>query len=221
MTERTPAQLIEERCWTRIGVNGDGSCPELPRVGHCRNCEVYASAGSTLFDRPAPPDYVDLWTSVLAEDRAPAAAAYASFLVFRVGHAWLALRATSLREVMPASVVRSVPHRPRDILLGLANVRGELYPCISLHSLFSEEASASMPRTARFLVARHGSHDWVFPVDQVDGMHDVADSAIEPLPATLEHVSVTYAQQLFHAGDRAVAIVDEELLFSSLLRSVA
>ena len=32
-------------CWNRIGVRGDGSCPELKQYVHCRNCPVY-SAGA-------------------------------------------------------------------------------------------------------------------------------------------------------------------------------
>ncbi len=55
-----------------------------------------------------------------------------------------------------------------------------------------------------------------FPVDQVDGMHDVAEQHIEPLPATLTNVGVVYTQGLFRSGDKTVAIIDENLLFGAL-----
>jgi chemotaxis-related protein WspD len=221
MSEGSPLTLVPENCWTRIGVWGDGTCPELPRVSHCRNCNVYAASGRRLLDRPAPPDYIESWTSILAEEKTAAQAITVPYLVFRVGQAWLSFPATSLREITEPGVVRSVPHRPREVLLGLANVRGELYPCVSLHKLFGEETASHPPRTARFLVARWAGGDWVFPVDQIEGMHDVAEQDIEPLPVTLTNVDVVYTQGLFHYGTKTVAIIDENLLFGALLRRIA
>jgi chemotaxis-related protein WspD len=211
----------QQSCWTQIGVWGDGTCTELPRVSHCRNCNVYAVSGRRLLDRPASPDYIESWTSILAEEKTTAQGITVPHLVFRVGQAWLAFPATSLREITEPGVVRSVPHRPREILLGLANVRGELHPCASLHKLFGEETAAHPPRTARFLVARRAGEDWVFPVDQIEGMFDVAEQDIEPLPITLTNVDVVYTQGLFHSGEKTVAIIDEDLLFSALLRRIA
>jgi chemotaxis-related protein WspD len=215
------AAPADQRCWNSLGVWGDGTCSELPRVGHCRNCEVYSAAGRQLLDRPAPDDYIESWTALLAQDRTKEDTTLLPHLVFRVGQAWLAFRATSLREITQPSVVRSVPHRPREILLGLVNVRGELYPCVSLHALFGEETADPHSRAARFLVARQGHLDWVFPVDQVDGMHDVAAEAIERPPATLDRVAVAYTRGLFRSGEKTVAVIDEDLLFGSLTRRIA
>ena len=211
---------MHQRCLIRIGVWGDSTCPELPRVGHCHNCEVYSAAGRQLLVRPAPDGYIESWTGLLAQERATEDTTLISFLVFRVGGTWLAFRATSLQEITQPSVVRSMPHRPREILLGLVNIRGELQPCVSLHALFGEE-SREPPPTARFLVARTAGLDWVFPVDQVDGMHEVAAAGVEKLPATLEHVEVAYSHGLFHVGEKTVAVIDEDLLFSSLTRRIA
>jgi chemotaxis-related protein WspD len=141
--------------------------------------------------------------------------------VFRVGQVWLTLPATSLREITEPGLIRSVPHRPREVLLGLVNVRGELHLCISLHALLGEEVSAHRPRTARFLVARRAGEDWVFPVDQVDGMHEVSEGDIEPVPVTPTNVDVSYTQSLFHSGKKTVAIIDEDLLYGALVRRIA
>jgi chemotaxis-related protein WspD len=211
---------VHENCWAKIGVWGNGTCAELPRVSHCRNCHIYAASGRRLLDRSAPADYIESWTTFLAEEKVVNEAATIPHLVFRVGHAWFAFPATSLREITEQRPVRSVPHRPREVLLGLVNVRGELYPCVSLHKLFGEEVISPLPRTARFLVARR-TEDWVFPVDQVEGMHDVAQSDIDPVPATLTNVAVVYAQGLFRYNDKTIAIIDENLLFGNLLRSIA
>jgi chemotaxis-related protein WspD len=71
------------------------------------------------------------------------------------------------------------------------------------------------------LVARRSGEDWVFPVDQIDGMHDVAEQDIEPLPVTLTNVDVVYTHGLFHFGERTVAIIDEDLLYGALVRRIA
>jgi chemotaxis-related protein WspD len=215
------AATAGERCWIATGVWGNGTCGELPRVWHCRNCEVYTAHGRQLLDRPAPDDYIESWTALLAQDRPAADATLVPHLVFRIGETWLAFRATTLREITTPSVIRSVPHRPREVLLGLVNVRGELHPCVSLHSLFGEETAGLQRRTARFLVARQGHLDWVFPVDQVDGMHEVAADTIEGLPATLERIEVAYTRGLFRSGDKTVAVIDEDLLFGVLARRIA
>ena len=221
MNENTIATLASQKCWTRIGVWGDRSCVELPRVSHCRNCEVYAAGGRRLFDRAVPTDYVESWAALLEQERGTRDQATASHLVFRIGQIWLAFAATRLREITHPRVIRRVPHRPAENLLGLVNVRGELYPCVSLHSLFGEQTAAHPPRTSRVFVASWNSGDWVFPVDEVEGMHDVGEEQVEPLPATLKSVSAVYTRGLFHDGRKTVAIIDDNLLFPALERRLS
>ncbi len=102
----------QQSCWTRIGVWGDGTCPELARVSHCRNCDVYASSGRRLLDRPAPDGLhrvLDL--AVGGGEKHRPICCRSPHLVFRVGQAWLAFPATSLREITEPGVIRSVPHK--------------------------------------------------------------------------------------------------------------
>lgn len=42
---------ISARCWAADGIWGNADCPELSRVGHCHNCEVYVRAGRDFLDR--------------------------------------------------------------------------------------------------------------------------------------------------------------------------
>jgi chemotaxis-related protein WspD len=213
--------LAEQHCWSHIGVWGDSTCAELPRVSHCRNCEVYSAGGRRLFDRPVPGGYIESWTALLLEDKGTGEVKTVSHLVFRVGQVWLAFTATSLREITDSRIIRRVPHRPLEMLLGLVNVRGELHPCVSLHMLFGEETPKPAPRTARFFVARSASGDWVFPVDQVDGMSDVSEQQIEALPTTLLNAGAAYARGLFRQGDKTVAVIDDDVLFPALERRLA
>ena len=213
--------MLGEECWTRIGVWGDRTCAELSRVSHCRNCEVYAAGGRKLLDRPVFEDYAESWTALLEQERGAA--------TLKLFHIWCSgsvtcgspLPAASLREITQPRIIRRVPHRPVENLLGLVNVRGELHPCVSLHLLFGEQASTTAARTGRFFVARWNSGDWVFPVDQVEGMHDIAEPQIEPLPATLKSVGAVYTKGLFRSGDKSVAIIDDSLLFPALERRLA
>lgn len=199
---------------------GDGTCAELPRVGHCRNCEKYAAGGRRLLDRAAPDDYLDSWTASLAEEKTAVDVSAIPYLGFRVGRSWLAFRGTTLREITEPKTIRIVPHRPREILLGLVNVRGELHPCASLHTLFGEEQTGPPPRTARLVVAGRRGEDWVFPVDEIDAMHEVTEREMEPLPVTLTRGQEVYTVGLFHRGKLTVAIIDEELLFGTLARRI-
>ena len=61
-----------DACWNRIGVQGDRSCPRLMEAVHCRNCPVFSAAGQQLFQREAPPEYLDEWTRQLVEFKSDA-----------------------------------------------------------------------------------------------------------------------------------------------------
>jgi chemotaxis-related protein WspD len=173
-------------------------------------------------ERPAPADYLDWWTELLAAKTKDVKSEKAtSYLVFRVGHSWLALRAVALREIMQPAVIRSLPHRRSNVLLGLTVVRGEIYPCVSLHSLIGDDAQDTAGSAARFLVARHQGADWVVPVDEVSGIYDIPDASVEPLPATLAHTGSVYTTGIAQCGDLPVGLVDEGLLFSTLERKIA
>jgi chemotaxis-related protein WspD len=221
MSPHAPHAAPADRCWTAIGVWGDGSCPELSRAGHCRNCTVYAASGRQLLDRPATDEYLDAWTDLLALEKARDATQRVPYVVFRIGQSWLAFRAVLLREITRPGVVRRVPHRSPDLLLGLTAVRGEIHPCLSLHALFGEAAPDLASHTAHFLVAHHRGQDWVFPAEEILGTCDVAEDAIEPLPVTVTHGSARYTSGIVEHKGRPVALVDDALVFSALERRLA
>ncbi len=110
---------------------------------------------------------------------------------------------------------------PREILRGLVNVRGELHPCVSLHALFGGANQRHSPAYRSLSGGARAGEDWVFPVDEVDGMKEVAEQEIEPLPATITNLPVVYTQGLFHHGNKTVAIIAEDLFFGSLLRRIS
>src|SRR5437764_1503482 len=86
-------------CWTKIGVYGDGSCPELKSFVHCRNCLVYSDAGAKLIDRALPPNYRQEWTQHFAQEKRLTEAGSASVILFRIQSEWLAMPTHSFQEV--------------------------------------------------------------------------------------------------------------------------
>lgn len=149
-----PAKIYD--CWNTIGVEGNGSCRELVKYIHCRNCPVYSAAGLQLLDRPLTPEYRREWTEHFAREKKIGTPAKSSVVIFRVATEWLALPTSAFQEIAPACetggpvarghaagvisqaerrVMHTLPHRRGKLVLGLVNVRGELTVCASLARL--------------------------------------------------------------------------------------
>src|SRR3989442_6591429 len=136
----TAAEL--SACWQKIGVHGDGTCPELPKFIHCRNCPVYSDAGLQLLDRPLPADYRQEWAAHFAQERDLTPPARISALLFRIAAEWLALPTQAFQEVAERRPIHSLPHRPQGLVLGLVNIRGELLICVAVNQLLGLEKTA-------------------------------------------------------------------------------
>lgn len=167
-------------CWNTIGVWGEGDkrCPELERVIHCRNCQVYASFGRQRLDQEATVEYLQEWSDVISGDVEKISGKLQSFFVFRIGLEWLALPAgvvQDVAEITDNSIIHSLPHRKNDILLGLVGVRGKLELCFSLGHLLGigrgekPQKITKYLAPARLVVTEHKRQKFVFPVSQVHG----------------------------------------------------
>ncbi len=234
---------IGNDCWNRIGVSGDRTCPELETHIHCRNCPVFADAARTFFDRQAPEGYLAEWTDWLAAAPAPGEAPeddsssatrgeVVSLLIFRLLGEWLAVATRSVAEVTTPRPVHRIPHRSNEILVGLVNLRGQLQLCISLHGLLGVEgdgstagekadaestiaATAPKPRLV-VLRDRDRNETWVFPADEVIGIHRVARSRLSAVPATLANPAVSYSQSVLPWEGKSVGFLDEQRIFAAL-----
>src|SRR5262245_55956316 len=136
---KLPLPTTASDCWNTIGVRGDHSCPELPKVVHCQNCPVFAAAGRRFLDAPSPPGYLEEWTERLAAPVEEAVADLESVLTFRLADEWLALPVCVLIEVTTRRPVHRVPYRG-GLLAGLVNIRGELHLCAHLARLLGIES---------------------------------------------------------------------------------
>ena len=132
-------------CWNQIGVQGDGSCPELQKFVRCRNCPVYSNAAVQLLDRPLLPQCRREWTQYFAQPRQLPRRPKPPPWCFASTAEWLALPTQAFQEVAEHRTVHSLPHRERGIVLGLVNIRGELLICVSLGHLLGLERHPDGP----------------------------------------------------------------------------
>lgn len=217
------AELIA--CWNQIGVHGDGSCPELAKAIRCRNCPVYAEAGTRLLDRTPPPGYRRERTEHFARGRRPLAPRRDSAVLFRLHAGWFGLPTTAFVEIAEQRSVHGLPHRKGGIVLGLVNIRGELMICVSLEGLLSADQHPAEPalvqRSRRLLITEWQGSRWVLAVCQVFGIHRFEGNDLRESPATLGGPGLSLTQGVLHWQDQSVGLLDPDLLFSCLNRSLA
>jgi len=223
----TDTLILIDDCWNRIGVRGDASCDKLVLHIDCRNCPVHARAASALLDR-LPQDAV----SCSADDgqvspQHNAGDLTVSLLLFRIGEEWLALPTAIFEEITEHSTVHSLPHRHNAVVLGIVNIRGALVTCVSLAAVLGIACDDGGRRTARqqllqrMLVVKRNGHTSVFPADEVHGTLRVASAAYKPVPTTLARAAGHFTHAVIQWQDRSVGLLDEELVFHTLDRSLA
>jgi len=212
---------VPPSCWSRIGVHGDRSCEQLRQHVHCRNCPVYAAGGMRLLDAPLPDGYRAQWAAHLAQPVERAQADLASIIVFRLRREWLALPTRVLEEVGPLRPIHSLPHRRGGVVLGLANVRGELRACVSLTRLLGIEDTDADATQPRLLVARHLSEPVAFAVDEVHGMRRYAAHELGDAPATIALAAGAYTKAVLPWREGFLGLLDEQKLFPAIDRSLA
>ncbi len=212
-------------CWNRIGVSGDRSCPQLAQVFHCRNCPVYSSAALQVLERRLPAGYRRQWTEHFALEKRAAAVGKQSVVLFRIGTEWLALPTRVFLEIAEQRMVHSLPHRRDNVVLGVVNIRGALLVCVSVGQLLGLEREHRRQgnRTIyeRLVVAEWQGRPLVFPVDEVYGIHRHHAEELKELPSTVAHAGSQFSRGLLSWEGRLVGCLDEDLLFSTLNRSLA
>lgn len=100
------------------------------------------------------------------------------WVVFRYGEERCALPLGSLLEVVqPALRVHTLPNRRSPVLLGLANLRGRLEPCVRLEPLLGLPPSTTTPPA--MLVWGVSRERFVSPVDGVVGVHTFVSDEVQ------------------------------------------
>ena len=214
-------------CWNHIGVSGDGTCAELVKVVHCRNCPVYAAGGRSLLEREPPEEYLHEWTQALAEEKdEDTAAETLSVLIFRLGSAWLALPTHICQEMAEMRPIHTLPHRSGPVLLGLVNIRGVIRLCVSLSQLLGLEPTDDTTQMTNHnaqsclvVIARESDH-WVMLVDELYGIQRFPLSAVRDAPVTVAKTTPRLTKGVIDWQDKGVGYLDDELLFLALRKDI-
>jgi chemotaxis-related protein WspD len=219
----TGSEVVD--CWSQVGVNGDGTCPELAKFVHCRNCPIYSAAALRLLDRQLPAEYRRQWTEHFALEKRQAMSGKQSAVIFRIGPEWLALPTAVFQEIAERRTIHSLPHRRQGIVLGLVNVRGELLICVSLSRLLGLERDPPRHK-ARAIYERLVVVEWQgkllsFPVSEVSGLHRYQLEELKAGPAAAAGSGPGFSRHLLVCQNRLVTCLDADLLFSTLNRNLA
>ena len=211
-----------DRCWAHIGVWGTQTCPELAKHTHCHNCPVFVAAGRSLFHQPAPDQYLHDWALLIAAEKPATHAAISSALVFRLGTEWLALASSLFSSVEEIRPIHRVPHRSNKVFLGLVNIQGGLHLCFSLRELLGIPPALQQQTTSsppRLMVLRKENLSWVFPCDEILGLHQFSASDLQNVPATVEKTAGAITKALLAVGLKRAGLLDQELLITHLQRN--
>jgi chemotaxis-related protein WspD len=221
---------MSENCWKEIGVIGDRTCLELKKYIHCRNCPIYAVNGRSLLERDVPQGYLDEWTNLLRSTEPTtitvAPSGTISVGIFRLAGEWLALKANLFKEVTSVSVIHTLPHRSNNIFMGLVSIRGEILMCISLKELLGLESEKKHHQNVspvvykRMVVIERDGSRWVFPVDEIYGIHRIHPDELGNVPSTVSKVPETYSQGIITWQKQSVCYLEDEFIFYSLKKKV-
>lgn len=167
-----------------------------------------------LLDRAPPAGYREEWAGLLAKPQVTLRSERVSVMVFRLGDEWLGLPTKWITEVGAIRAVHSLPHRRGSVVAGVANIHGELLPCIALERVLQIERSAIETSTRRLLVAGEGARRIAFIADEVHGVLQHNDRATM-LPAPSGAICVT---QILPWKNRTVGCLDVTALSSAIER---
>ena len=82
------------------------------------------------------------------------------------------------------------------------------------------KSSPAARSSQRLLVAEQDHSRWVFPVDEVEGIHRIPLASLENLPHTVEKSPRYFTEALFSRDSRRVGVLSQQRLFQALERTV-
>jgi len=204
-------------CWNHIGVRGDRSCDKLTDKSHCRHCDVYTESARNIMRRNIPEGYLQDWAAYFAVPEATAVHADQSALVFRIGREWLSLPARLAVTIADPTNIHRLPHRSGTTLLGIVNIRGKLYPCMSLASLMGidmQEPPVQPGRRIypRMLVMQLEQRIYALPVQDLYGIYRYAENDLEPPPDTIASGPQRYLRGILRMDGLRIGCLDAQLV---------
>lgn len=175
----------------------------------------------SLFDKPIPQDYSSKWIETLKAVPHEEKGFRLSVVIFRVQGEWLAMPSSSIKMITPPSFIHKIPYKTSELFRGVKNVEGELRLVVSLETILGlskEEAEPSKEYTRypRDLYFGREAQDYVFSVDEVDGIASIQSEVLEKVPTDVVKSFAQFTKAIFKYNNRSVGLLDEQLLLNYL-----
>lgn len=185
-----------------------------------------AVSANRLLERPPEESYTEEWTSLLAKPQETAGdTKEIAGVLFRIGREWLVFPALYLAEVTNSKVIHRIPHQRNPIFKGLVNLKGQLRICINMAQLL--EINENVPPQKgfhntyqRMISISKDGNQWIFPVDEVEGIAHFDLESMENVPVTVTKSKVNFLKGVIPQGERKIGFIDEELFFACLERNL-
>jgi len=173
-----------------------------------------------LLDREPPKGYLEDWTVLLTQQKEIKSNEDAvSVLIFRLQKDWFAIATSAIKDVIQAKVIHNIPHRNNQTLKGTSNIRGHLKLVVSLEYLLEINQSVSEFYT-RMIVIKQEGVEWVILAHEIYGIRSYNIEQMENVPVTILKSTANYLKGIYQFDNLKAGILEEELLFFSLQRSV-
>ncbi|MFP5223587.1 MAG: chemotaxis protein CheW [Acidobacteriota bacterium] len=190
-------------------------------------------AARQLFDREVSPDILSEWTAQTAAPKPAREGARQGVLLVRAAGEWLGLPTAIVDAALPMGPVHSVPYLSSPVFIGLANVDGELLPCIRLSALLGALPAQSGPDEDGEAggQAQHKTHPrlialtlpegrFALAVDEAAGTGGYDPEAASPAPDTVSRAPSPLVLRMAVVEGRLAGIADAASLGRALLRSL-
>ncbi len=142
-----------------------------------------------------------------------------SSFVFRLGSRWFSCSTSLVKEVVGQKPVIQIPHKTNAILRGVVNINGELQLCVSLHQLLGIKQLMWNQYNRIVVIAKKGEI-WAFAAEEIQGTLACDYNQIHPFSFESSHSISNYLLGTILFEEKEVNVLDEELLLSSLRRSL-
>ncbi len=218
-----------DNCWKTIGVWGNQTprCPELDRVIHCRDCDVFSKAGRGLLERELPQDYVSERTELLARKKEVGSLEVMSAVIFRIVDEWLAVTTGIVQEVSDIRPVHHIPYTNIRKIKGIVFIRGELHICVSIGGLLgilkgdtNKEQDTQIDYTQRLIIISNDGQKFVFPANEILGTQRISLNELKSVPSTFSNSMSSFISNIFEFKGRTVGLLDEQRVMDGLKESL-
>jgi chemotaxis-related protein WspD len=147
-----------------------------------------------------------------------------SVMAFRLSEERFALKTIFFEEAAEPSPIHTLPLKVNRVFRGIANINGKLLLCLSIADLLEltldAQENASPVVYERMLVVGRDGQRFVFPVEQILGVHRVAPEDLGEVPATLSRSARSLTRGIFQLNGHHVGLLDEDRLFPAMNRSL-